>query len=133
MNEFIACFKKYAVFEGRARRREYWMFYLFYIIFIIVLGILNSIIGFRTGILGTIAVSSFVLIAIIPSISVSVRRLHDINKSGWMIFISLIPIVGAIWLFVLMVTEGTKGDNQYGPDPKIIIQTPDQVVNNTSI
>jgi len=60
----------------------------------------------------------YLLAVMIPGLAVSVRRLHDIGKSGWMVLISLIPIVGGIWLLVLTVTEGTFGENQYGPNPK---------------
>ena len=60
----------------------------------------------------------YALLMIIPGISVFVRRMHDIGKSGWWYFIALIPIIGGIWLLVLCLTEGTHGDNEYGPDPK---------------
>lgn len=60
----------------------------------------------------------YVLMVFIPGLSVTVRRLHDVGKSGWMYFIILIPIIGAIWLLVLLVSEGDRGTNQYGPDPK---------------
>lgn len=119
MNEFIKCFKNYSVFEGRARRREYWMFYLFNIIFLIAAMILDSVLGLKVGSYGYgILYILYTLAVLIPGIAVSVRRLHDVNKSGWMMFISFIPLIGAIWLFILMVRDGTVGGNQYGPDPK---------------
>jgi len=99
----------YANFEGRARRKEYWMFYLFYTIFYICLLILDAIIG--TGIVFS---GLFAIVNFIPMLAVSIRRMHDINKSGWYLFVSFIPL----WYLVLLCTEGTFGANQYGPDPK---------------
>ncbi len=119
MNEFITCFKKYAVFKGRARRREYWMFYLFSIISAIIITVLDLFIGIKVGEYGILTII-FGLILFIPTLSVAVRRLHDVDKSGWMMFISLIPIIGGIWLLILFVTSGTIGDNKYGSDPKMV-------------
>lgn len=119
MNWYLQVLKKYTVFSGRARRREYWLFVLFNMIFSVVAMILDNtfgmtILGFPYGIITFI----YSLAVIIPGLAVVVRRLHDVGKSGWMIFISLIPIVGAIWLLVLMVTEGNTGDNEYGSRTK---------------
>ncbi|SHO58376.1 DUF805 domain-containing protein [Vibrio quintilis] len=115
MNWFIAAFKKYTVFSGRARRKEYWMFYLFMIIFMIVTGILDGLIGSYGLITGI-----FCLALILPSLSVTVRRLHDTGRSGWWFFITLVPLVGAIVFFVFTVQAGSFGENEYGPDPKKI-------------
>jgi uncharacterized membrane protein YhaH (DUF805 family) len=108
----------YANFEGRARRKEYWMFALFSSLISIALTVLDNILGFasdgETGILSGI----YSLAVFIPGIAVAVRRLHDVGKSGWMLLLVLLPIIGWIWLFVLYVTEGQVGDNEYGPDPK---------------
>ena len=68
--------------------------------------------------IGGILYLVYILAVFLPGLGVSVRRLHDTNKSGWMILIALIPIIGAIWLIILYATEGDKGDNPYGPDPK---------------
>ncbi|NLK86130.1 MAG: DUF805 domain-containing protein [Clostridiaceae bacterium] len=112
MSWFLAVVQKYAVFQGRARRKEYWMFILFYIIFAAAASIIDSIIG-------TYLISPILSLALlVPSLAVLVRRLHDIGKSGAWFFISLIPLIGSIWLLILLATEGTRGDNQYGPDPK---------------
>lgn len=102
----------YANFSGRARRSEYWYFVLFNLIISIVLGIIDYVIGIE--LLGSI----YSLAVFIPSLAVGIRRLHDVGKSGWFTLIILIPIVGAIWLIVLYATEGDRGSNQYGPDPK---------------
>ena len=113
MNWYIEVLKKYAVFSGRARRKEYWMFVLFYIIFGIILGIIEGIIGI-SGILTGL----YCLALLIPSIAVSVRRLHDIGRTGWWVLICLVPIVGSIVLLIFMLLDSQPGDNQYGPFPK---------------
>lgn len=118
MNYYLSVLKNYAVFTGRARRSEYWFFVLFNLIIAFVLGIidglLNLSIGKNTGVLGTI----YSLGVFIPSIAVMVRRLHDTNRSGWWIFIGLIPIVGAIVLIIFAIQKGTPGENKYGQNPK---------------
>lgn len=119
MNYYLEAFKKYAVFTGRARRKEYWMFFLFNMIFMIVAVIIDSILGtsFEYSIYGLVAIL-YVLAMIVPSLSITVRRLHDIDKSGWYYFLSLIPIIGSIWLLILLCKEGDKAENKYGADPK---------------
>ena len=113
----------YANFTGRARRKEYWMFALFQAIIMIVLVILDNVLGLGFDI-GGIPLGYGVLYTIgalahfIPGLAVNVRRLHDVGKSGWFYLIALIPFIGIIWLLVLMCTDGDKGDNAYGPDPK---------------
>ena len=119
MNWYIAALKKYAVAEGRARRKEYWFFILFYIIFFLVLTVVDGITGtsneeFGVGVIGGV----FLLAMFIPSIAVAIRRLHDTDRSGLWILISFIPLIGGIWFLVLMVLDGSSGQNQYGPDPK---------------
>jgi len=119
MNWFIGALQKYADFSGRARRKEFWMFFLFYVIFAVVLTIIDGLIGwgFAGGTIG-ILYTLFSLGILLPYLAVTVRRLHDIGKSGWWYFIGLIPIIGGIWLIVLLATAGEPGDNQYGPNPK---------------
>lgn len=97
--------ENYANFNGRARRAEYWWFFLANVIVSIVLQIIDSVIGI--AVLGTI----YSLAVLLPSIAVAIRRMHDVGKSGWFI---LIPIYNLI----LACTEGDKGQNEYGPDPK---------------
>ena len=119
MNWYLAVLKNYAVFDGRARRKEYWMFSLFNLIFLIVAIILDNVLGTAIGEVGFgLFYFLYLLAVLIPSIAVTVRRLHDVGKSGWMLLISLIPIIGAIWLFVLYVTDSNPGENLYGPNPK---------------
>ena len=105
MKWFLTVLKKYAVFEGRARRKEYWMFRLFVFIFAIAAILITSALHFR------LLYFVYILSMLVPSIAVAVRRMHDVNKSGWFI---LIPIYNLI----LACTEGTTGPNPYGPDPK---------------
>ena len=119
MNWYLEVLKKYVVFNGRARRKEYWYFVLFNIIIGIVLGIIDNVIGTFSaeagmGLLGGI----YTLAILIPGIAVSVRRLHDTDRTGWWLLIGLIPLIGAIVLFVFMVLDSEPGDNQYGSNPK---------------
>ena len=119
MNWYLKVLKNYAVFSGRARRKEYWMFVLFNIIFSIVAVILDNILGTAIeGIGYGLFYILYCLAVLIPGLAVSVRRLHDIGKSGWFLFIALIPIIGGIWLLVLMCTDGNAGENKYGSNPK---------------
>ena len=119
MNYYLAALKKYAEFSGRARRSEYWFFALFNVIFIIVAMGLDNLLGLTIMDLPYgFFYFAYALAMFIPGLAVFVRRMHDIGKSGWWYFIALIPIIGAIWLLVLCLTEGTLGDNEYGPDPK---------------
>jgi len=108
MNWYIKVLNQFADFNGRARRKEYWMFTLFSTIISIVLTAVDQAV-FRNeiGIINTI----YSLAVLIPSIAVGVRRMHDVGKSGWFL---LIPIYNLI----LALTEGDSGPNEYGPDPK---------------
>jgi len=111
----------YANFEGRARRKEYWMFYLFHILIIfglIMLAGLSAGLSEDFSMTPLIIAGIYVLVTLIPFLAVTVRRLHDTGKSGWWYFIGFIPYIGGIWLFILTVLEGNYGPNQYGPDPK---------------
>ena len=120
MEWYIKCWKNYAVFQGRARRKEFWMFALFNWIICMALSMIGSLFVDSIGLAGQIPYYIYAFAVLIPSIAVAVRRLHDVNKSGWWYFIILIPLIGAIWLLVLFCTEGDKGDNQYGPNPKAL-------------
>lgn len=124
MEWFLKALKKdYANFNGRACREEYWMFVLFstlayIVIFAVLMGLMLI---FNSQILGGIMITFFfiyVLGIIVPTLAVTVRRLHDTNRSGWAYFMSFIPFVGPIILMVYLCSEGTLGANRYGPDPK---------------
>lgn len=113
MNWYIDVLKtKYALFKGRARRQEFWMFTLVSFIIAVVLNIIDAVVG--TMVLGLL----YNLAVLLPSIGLGIRRLHDTNRTGWWLLIGLIPLVGFIVLIVFFATEGDKGDNQYGADPK---------------
>ncbi|MDR1506208.1 MAG: DUF805 domain-containing protein [Treponema sp.] len=116
MEWYIGVLKKYAVFSGRARRKEYWMFFLFNCIVSIILGLLGRIPG-AGSVFGIVSII-YSLALIVPSLAVAVRRLHDTNRSGWMFLLILIPLVGAIIVLVFSVQDGTPGDNKFGPNPK---------------
>jgi uncharacterized membrane protein YhaH (DUF805 family) len=119
MKWFVKCMKQYAVFSGRARRTEFWMFALFNFIFAMIASIIDTAIGSKLGILQFgIFYLIYSLAVLIPGLAVSVRRLHDIGKSGWMVLINLIPLIGLIWFIVLTVKDSQPGENQYGPNPK---------------
>lgn len=115
MNWYLKVIKQYADFNGRARRTEYWIFVLMNFIITLILTSLDNLMGsIGIGVL-SLLYSFFI---IVPSLAVTVRRLHDIGKSGWMILVVLIPFIGAIWLLILMATVGTSKENDYGPSPK---------------
>lgn len=119
MNWYLEALKKYAVFSGRARRKEYWYFFLFNLIVSILFVVIDFAIGTintETGI-GLLS-GIYTLAVLIPGISVTVRRLHDTDRSGWWFFIALIPVIGSIVLLIFMVLDSTSGDNEYGPNPK---------------
>lgn len=121
MNYYLDVLRKYFVFEGRARRKEYWMFVLFSILISIVLSIVERVTGLYSAENGVGFLSSIYSLAIlIPSITVGVRRLHDTGKSGWWILIGLIPFIGSIVLIVFFVMDSDPGQNEYGPNPKLV-------------
>ena len=124
MNYYLEALKKYAVFHGRAHRAEFWWFVLFNAVFSFAL---NITFGARVGV-PEASVSSasplailpaiYGLAVLLPAIGVSIRRLHDTNRSGWWLLIALFPIVGAIVLIVFYAQAGDAGENQFGADPK---------------
>jgi uncharacterized membrane protein YhaH (DUF805 family) len=119
MNWYLTALKKYAVFSGRSRRKEYWMFCLFSVIFTIAAMILDSVLGSAIGMGYGVIYLLYTLAVFIPSIAVSVRRLHDVGKSGWFLLIVLIPIIGGIWFIILVCSNSEAGETKYGPNPKL--------------
>ena len=109
---YIEVLQKYAVFDGRAKRTEYWLFMLIHIIISIILYALSWIVDFLI-----IVYIVYVLALLVPSLAVGCRRLHDSGKSGWLQLVGLIPLVGAIILIVLFVLP-SGDDNKYGPRPE---------------
>lgn len=120
MNWYLKVLKNYAVFNGRARRMEYWMFTLFNVIISLVLAIIGQSM-FKNGMIGEpqLLNNIYSLVILIPLIAVSVRRLHDIDKSGWWFLLFLIPIIGTILMIFFFVQQGTQGRNRFGEDPLI--------------
>ena len=120
MKYWLECWKKYATFSGRARRKEYWMWALFNFLvtsgMVIVDGILQASGILTIGILGMV----YSFAAILPGWAVFNRRMHDIGKSGWWCLIGLVPVVGAIVLLVFTCKDSQPGDNEYGPNPKSV-------------
>ena len=117
-----AFIENYANFEGRARRSEYWYFVLFNFVVSASTILISFIFLFFGGFLLWLFIWIFSLATIIPNLAVQVRRLHDVGKSGWTILFALIPLVGPILLLVYYCTEGDRGDNEYGSDPKMTIE-----------
>ena len=130
MEWMILPYRRYVDFLGRSRRREYWMFVLFTVL---VSAILEAVFGTRTssygpsganfnvaiqGGVGGVLSGLFSIASFIPSLAVSVRRLHDQDRSGWFLLLAFIPLFGWIALLVLMCLEGTSGPNRFGSDPK---------------
>lgn len=107
----------YATFSGRARRSEYWWFALTSVIVSVVLNIVSSISDGMNAIAGLVGLVYW-LGTLIPSLAVAVRRLHDTGRSGWMLLLALIPLVGAIILIVFLASDSAKGTNKYGASPK---------------
>lgn len=118
MNWYIDAWKNYVNFQGRARRKAYWMFALFNIIAIIALGVIEGAIGLSGQSGYGILTGLYSLAIILPGLAVAVRRLHDTGRSGWWILIGLVPLVGPIVLLVFFVQDSQPGSNQYGPNPK---------------
>ena len=131
MEWMLMPYRRYAEFSGRSRRKEYWMFYLLIVIFLTVLSVIMSM-GAPTvdpltgqvsggGMMTTVGGGLLLLFGvgtIIPSLAVSIRRMHDQDKSGWFLLLALIPLLGGLVVLVFMCLEGTKGPNRFGPDPK---------------
>ena len=119
MKWYIYALQRYAQFTGRSQRKEYWYFFLFTFIFSLILGFIENLTGivdessgwgFLTGI--------FFLAMFIPTIAVTVRRLHDTGRTGWWALLPLVPIVGGIALLVLCALDSEPGSNRFGPNPK---------------
>ncbi|KXF81889.1 DUF805 domain-containing protein [Enterovibrio coralii] len=118
MDWYIGVLKKYMVFKGRARRKEYWIFILFNMLISLVLSLVDEQFGtfnpeIGIGTLGTI----YALFVFLPTLAVTVRRLHDADRTGWWALLGLIPF-GVFVLLAMQAFEGTKGENRFGPDPK---------------
>jgi len=134
------CFGKYASFTGRARRSEFWWFWLFNLIVTVILNIIDNAVGwivdlgsetintgsgiitFANGDIGALS-TIWALVVLLPFLSVTIRRLHDTDRSGWWWWIWLVPCVGPIVLLVFMLLDSTPGDNRFGANPKGFVPT----------
>jgi len=118
---YLMVWKRYVEFSGRSRRKELWMFVLWNTIVAIVLSVGGLVTATKGSSLSIAIFALYIIYALavlVPSLAVEVRRLHDIGKSGWWLLIALVPLVGAILLFVWWVSDSQAGDNQYGANPK---------------
>jgi len=115
---YVEALKNGLNFSGRARRKEYWFFQLTFFLISIALMISEFILGWSSPESYGILSGLFTLAMLIPNIAVTVRRLHDIDRSAWALLFGLIPLVGGIIMLVMLAKEGTRGGNVYGDDPK---------------
>ena len=119
MSWYLKALRNYAVFNGRAQRKEYWFFALFDFMFILLAVMLDSLLF---SLLGTEWLASgipvvYVLAVLIPRIAVTVRRLHDTDRTAWWILVVLVPYLGGVILMILAALPGSDGTNRFGPDP----------------
>ncbi|OJW68935.1 MAG: DUF805 domain-containing protein [Sphingomonadales bacterium 63-6] len=129
MHWMLLPYRRYFEFSGRSRRLEYWMFTLFNVLVSFAIGLVfgtsattstSFSTAFYSEVTGTggILQNIFSLVSLIPGIAVAIRRLHDQDRSGWLLLLVFIPILGWFALLVLMCLDGTRGPNRFGPDPK---------------
>ncbi|MDG2088211.1 MAG: DUF805 domain-containing protein [Arenicellaceae bacterium] len=117
MNWYIAAVKKYTVFVGRANRAEYWYFSLVHTLVSILLSVLDFSLGYAHLLIGVGLLNGvYTLAVMLPVAGVTIRRLHDTNRSGWWLLIAFIPLLGLIALLVMLTLKGTDGENPYGAD-----------------
>lgn len=122
MKWYIGVIKRYASCKGRARRKEFWLFVLVNYLITAACGMADNFLGLQTVLAGqTVAIITMVytLLVLIPCLAVSIRRLHDIDKSGWWLLLALAPVVGWAWLLVYSLLEGTPCCNRYGDNPRL--------------
>ena len=129
MEWFFTPYRRFAQFGGRSRRREFWSFWLYnVVVYVALLALFGQraelvrpgMVAYETRLTGvweTVG-DTFILINLIPFLAVSVRRLHDQDRSGWLMLLALIPVLGWFALLVLCLLDGTPGENRYGSDPK---------------
>lgn len=119
MHWYLEALKKYAVFSGRARRMEYWMFCLFNLLISVGLAVVGAVAGlildYGVNLLSTL----YCLAVLVPSIAVAVRRLQDTGRTGWWLLLVLVPFLGALVLLIFLVENSQSGQNRWGPNPKL--------------
>ncbi len=125
MNWYLEVLKKYGVFYGRARRKEYWYFILLSTVISTLLTIVDSATGtFNTASEVGLLSGIYLLATLVPTLAVTVRRLHDTNRSGWWLLLGLLPVAGVIILIVFLALDGSPQNNDYGADPKLASTMP---------
>ena len=118
MKYYLKAFQNFLVFTGRANLNEFWYFVLFNLIISLIALTLDNVFGLNTdGCRYGLISKLYSVFAFFPGLAVSVRRLHDTGKSGWFVFIVLIPLIGIIWFLILAASVGNAGKNKYGPPP----------------
>ncbi len=105
--------ERYADFQGRSPRSEFWWFALFYLLLGLAIGMVSAISETLGGLVNLVVTIGL----LVPSLAVSIRRLHDTDRTGWWILLYLVPLIGTIVLIVFFVQRGTDGENRFGPDP----------------
>lgn len=120
MDWYLGVLRRYADFSGRARRKEYWMFVLVNALVAIALTVLSALTQIK---LFSFVYLLYLLATILPSLAVSVRRLHDTDRSGLWILLGMVPLVGVV-LLVFLIADGTPGPNRFGPSPKVATSSP---------
>lgn len=121
MNWYLSVLKNYTKFDGRARRKEYWMFSLFHFIALILCLIVDvSLLAAFDGNGLAILTVLYILATFIPALAVTVRRLHDTGRSGWWYLTAFIPYIGGFILLGLCCIDSKVEDNKYGPNPKVV-------------
>lgn len=129
---YINAWKKCLQWHGRTGVKDYWMYWITNILIILgsyfLFGVLEIISDSKFGIFifQLLFIWAYALLQILPSVAITIRRLHDTNKPGWYYLINLVPIIGNLWFLIIVCTKGTYGDNDFGPDPKnTVYYTPD--------
>lgn len=117
MNDYLSVLKQYAVIKGRCRRKTFWIFVLINVLISVMLGIVDALLGLNIfqdeGLLSFI----YSLAVLVPTITVSVRRLHDLDRSGWWLLLVLLPLIGSLLLLICFCFKGSQGPNRFGADP----------------
>ena len=117
---FLVLQKKYSLFEGRARRREYWWFTFLWALIFLFLSAVDLVLGWHVPVVGMGSLALLYLLAtLVPSLTLSVRRLHDIGLSGWLLLLHLVPYIGSLVLLIAAMVPGRSEANRFGPDPKL--------------
>lgn len=116
MSWFIKCIRQYADFNGRAHRKEYWMFVLFCFLFAVAARMVDALLFGQNGLEPVSSLLSLFLL--LPSLAAGTRRLHDTSRSAWWLLIALVPVFGVIVLIVFFALPGVERRNRYGPDPR---------------